>query len=122
MIATSDTVLLSWFFSGSIVDALSIAFLELVTKTVLYYVHERMWAHLVQLWRKKNQSRVRQSTSIAKALTWRLFASLDTMLLAFIITGDITVAVSIGGVEVFTKLILYYGHERAWSRVRWGRV
>jgi len=121
VIATSDTIFLSWFFTGSIVAAVSIGLLELATKTILYYVHERVWAHVVQMWRKKGSKQVFKKTSIMKALTWRVLASLDTTFLAFIVTGDIVAAVSIGGVEVFTKLFFYYIHERFWSRVSWGR-
>ena len=42
------------------------------------------------------------------------------MLLALIFTGNIGTAISIGGFEVATKLVLYYYHERTWARVRWG--
>lgn len=121
IIATSDTIFLAWLFTGSITDAITIGLLELVTKTVLYYVHERVWAHIVTVWRKNGSTKVLKKTSVTKALTWRLFASLDTTLLAFIVTGNIAAAASIGAVEIFTKLIFYYIHERGWSRVAWGR-
>ena len=121
LIATSDTVFLSWFFTGSITAALSIGALELLTKTALYYIHERVWSRVVRAWRKRGESQIMKRTSVGKALTWRFFASLDTTLLAFIVTGNIVAAVSIGGVEIFTKLFFYYTHERVWSHVRWGR-
>lgn len=119
VIATSDTIFLSWFFTGSIAAAISIGLLELVTKTVLYYTHERVWVHIVGVWRKKGTKEVMKKTSLSKALTWRFFASLDTTLLAFIVTGNIAAAASIGGVEIFTKLFFYYMHERLWSRTTW---
>jgi uncharacterized membrane protein len=59
--------------------------------------------------------------SMFKAVTWRVTGSLDTILLAYIFTGDLTVAASIGVAEVFTKMILYYFHERAWNRVLFGK-
>jgi len=121
VIATSDTIFLSWLFTGSIKAAISIGILELFTKTVLYYVHERVWAHVVRIWRKKGAKGVLKKTSIGKAMTWRFFASIDTTILAFIVTGNILAAVSIGAVEIFTKLFFYYIHERLWSRVSWGR-
>ena len=104
VIATSDTIFLSWLFTGSITAAISIGLLELVTKTVLYYVHERLWAHIVYIWRNKGVTKVLRRTSVGKALTWRFFASLDTTFLAWLVTGDIFAAMSIGGVEIFTKL------------------
>jgi uncharacterized membrane protein len=60
--------------------------------------------------------------SIAKALSWRLTGTLDTIVVSFLISGRLTVALSIGGVELFTKLLLYYVHERAWNRISFGRV
>lgn len=57
---------------------------------------------------------------IAKTITWRIIGTLDTMLVAWIISGDPTVGISIGGLELITKTILYYFHERAWYRSNWG--
>jgi len=59
--------------------------------------------------------------SIAKAVSWRALGTLDTFILSWLITGEIRLAVAIGGTEVFTKMILYWLHERAWNRIRWGR-
>ena len=41
------------------------------------------------------------------------------MILALIFTGNIGTAISIGGFEVITKLVLYFFHERVWARVKW---
>lgn len=51
---------------------------------------------------------------LAKTVTWRIIGTIDTMVLAWIITGDSMMGLKIGGVEVFTKMILYYLHERVW--------
>jgi adenylylsulfate kinase len=59
--------------------------------------------------------------SIAKAVSWRTLGTLDTFVLSWIITGQIHLAMAIGGVEVFTKMALYWFHERAWNRITWGR-
>jgi len=58
--------------------------------------------------------------SLAKAVTWRLTASLDTFVLGFLVTGKVTVAGSIAGLELFTKIALYYLHERSWAFIPWG--
>ena len=55
--------------------------------------------------------------SIAKAVSWRIAGSLDTLILSFIFTGSIKLAGSIAGAEMITKVILYYLHERAWARI-----
>jgi uncharacterized membrane protein len=58
--------------------------------------------------------------SLAKAVSWRITGSIDTTILAFIFTGNIKVAASIGGAEIFTKIALYFIHERIWSRLGFG--
>ena len=59
--------------------------------------------------------------SLAKAISWRTLGTVDTFVLSWIITGEAKIALAISGVEVFTKLFLYWAHERAWNRVKWGR-
>jgi uncharacterized membrane protein len=54
---------------------------------------------------------------IAKTISWRIIGTLDTMLLSAIITGRWQTGLTIGGVEVFTKMILYFFHERAWYKL-----
>lgn len=60
--------------------------------------------------------------SLAKAISWRVTGSIDTMLLSWFFTGDLTVAAAIGLTEVATKMLLYYLHERAWNRIPLGRA
>jgi uncharacterized membrane protein len=55
--------------------------------------------------------------SALKAISWRIVGTLDTMVISYFITGKMTVAISIGSVEVFTKTILYYFHERLWAHI-----
>jgi uncharacterized membrane protein len=58
--------------------------------------------------------------SLVKAISWRVTGTLDTMVVSYIITGSLTMAASIGLIEVVTKMILYYGHERLWTRLKFG--
>ncbi|MBN2637201.1 MAG: DUF2061 domain-containing protein [Prolixibacteraceae bacterium] len=60
--------------------------------------------------------------SLVKAVSWRTLGTIDTIFISWIIVGNINLAVSIGGIELFTKMILYYLHERAWQRSNFGRV
>ena len=64
---------------------------------------------------KKPDSRVR---ALVKALTWRITATLTTACIALVVTGEIGVAMMIGGTEFVIKFFIYYGHERAWNLVR----
>lgn len=53
---------------------------------------------------------------ILKTITWRIIGTLDTMILSWLITGNWKWGIAIGGVELITKMVLYYLHERAWYR------
>ena len=64
----------------------------------------------------------KQWRSFAKAVSWRVTGTCDTILISWLITRQFKFALSIGCVEVFTKMFLYYFHERAWNRVKIGRV
>ena len=55
--------------------------------------------------------------SAIKAVTWRIVGTIDTMIISYLLTGNITIAVSIGSVEVLSKMVLYFLHERAWARL-----
>lgn len=71
--------------------------------------------------------------SILKAISWRCTGTLDTFCVSFVVltvtgvTGGsklqaVQVSGGIAAVEVVTKIFLYYLHERAWMRIRFGRV
>jgi len=63
----------------------------------------------------------RHSRSIAKALSWRIVGTLDTILISWLIAGDVSIAFSIGSVELLTKTVIYYFHERTWNNIKWGK-
>ena len=72
--------------------------------------------------RLQRASHVTRRRSVVKSITWRMFASLDTFILAYLITGQLSWGASIAGAEVLTKMVLYYVHERVWNRLSFGRV
>ena len=59
---------------------------------------------------------IARSRHILKTITWRIIGTLDTMLITWLLTGNPITGLKIGGVELFTKMLLYYFHERAWTR------
>lgn len=71
-------------------------------------------------------TRDRPIKSIVKTITWRIIASATTFLLAFLFFhGDPQVTEKATGIalaEMVIKMILYFFHERAWERLRWGRM
>ena len=62
------------------------------------------------------------SRSLFKAISWRIVGSIDTFVISYLVTGKLVFAASIASVETFTKVILFYGHERVWAAVPWGRA
>ena len=60
--------------------------------------------------------------TIIKSLTWRVAALTITTSVAWVITGEVKTAASIGAVDTLIKLVAYYGHERAWLKVQLGRT
>jgi uncharacterized membrane protein len=78
---------------------------------------------------KKAEKRSRQAVSsdrpirsMAKAISWRVTGSIDTILLSWLFTGNLATAAAIGLTEVVTKMMLYYLHERVWNRIPLGRT
>ena len=60
--------------------------------------------------------------SLIKAVSWRVTGSVDTLVISYLITGKLKYALTISGVELFTKIGLYYVHERVWEKLSFGRV
>jgi len=61
------------------------------------------------------------SRSFAKAVSWRITGSIDTFLISWLITGNASIAGTISAIEVLTKIFLFYAHERAWMKIKWGK-
>ena len=61
-----------------------------------------------------------KTRSILKTISWRIVGTLDTMCLGWLITGSPLVGLKIGALELITKFVLYYVHERIWLRCKFG--
>ncbi len=59
--------------------------------------------------------------SVAKALSWRVIGTLDTLVVSYVLTGKISIAASIASVDFLTKMVLYFFHERLWNAIKWGK-
>ena len=122
IIAISDTILTVLlitcvFGDCSLKNALTIGFLEFLIKLVAYFVHERIWVSI------QFEKRFGVTRTIYKTLSWRVLAAV----LTFIIAGEIlnskdNTALYIAGIEVFTKSLLYYMHERLWLTLPLGKL
>ena len=100
--------------------------LELLTKTFLFYLHERLWLRV--RWAQTHAGAKplgprddHHRRSLVKGVSWRLTAFVDTVIIATFITRNYGVALTIGLMEVLTKIFLYYVHERVWLKINIGR-
>lgn len=57
---------------------------------------------------------------VAKTVTWRIVGTLDTMVIGWWVTGNPVTGLKIGGIEMLTKMILYFIHERIWFKLNLG--
>lgn len=67
---------------------------------------------------KKSERPIR---SIAKAISWRVIGTLDTLLISYLLTGEVALAASIASIDFVTKMFLYFFHERIWNNIGWGK-
>lgn len=68
---------------------------------------------------KSSEEKIKRS--LLKTISWRIIGTLDTIIISYIITGAVAMAVSIGGIELVSKMGLYFFHERAWNKIKWGK-
>ncbi len=118
ILGTLDTILLSWLITGNAMTGLKIGVSEVLTKMLLYYLHERVWFKI----NLSNDGTVLASRKrhIAKTITWRAVGTTDTMVISWIISGNPFIGLKIGFAELITKMVLYYLHERAWYKIDFG--
>jgi uncharacterized membrane protein len=59
--------------------------------------------------------------SVLKSISWRVVGTIDTVLISWLVIGDVSMAFTIGSVELITKMLLYFFHERMWNKIKWGK-
>ncbi|MCS6795027.1 MAG: DUF2061 domain-containing protein [Raineya sp.] len=107
-----DTFVVGWIFTQHIPTATAISVIEFVSKIFLFYLHEKVWEKIS--WGKTAGFETHYR-SFTKAFSWRIVGTLDTMLISFLLTQKVVWALQIGTVEFFSKIFLYYLHERIWQ-------
>jgi len=117
---TIDTMVMAFIVTGHFSAAIKIGLTEVFTKVGLYYLHERLWN--VIPFGRINGVGPTHARSITKGVSWRVIGTIDTIMISYFITGHWTNALTIGSFEVFSKIVLYYLHERVWGKLKWGRV
>ena len=65
--------------------------------------------------------RVTKKRSFLKSWTYRVFGTLTSWAVVFIITGKGSLATLVAFWETVVKIAVYYWHERIWDKISWGR-
>ncbi|MEO0404915.1 MAG: DUF2061 domain-containing protein [Bacteroidota bacterium] len=68
--------------------------------------------------KKKNQPGAPAWKSLLKTISWRIIGTIDTVVISYLLTGTLKIAMSIGAIEIISKMVLYYFHERVWERFK----
>ena len=68
---------------------------------------------------KGSQENIKRS--IVKTVSWRVVGTITTVTISYILTGTLALAFSIGRIELISKMVLYFFHERTWNNIKWGK-
>ncbi len=112
IVGTIDTLILSWIISGNLVFGLQISAIDFFSKILLYYYHEVVW--------NKVKIKSIEKIHIYKTFSWRIVGTLSTLIIAWVVTGNPLTGFKISIFEFFTKMILYYFHEKIWFKMKYG--
>jgi uncharacterized membrane protein len=109
--------------TGSLLIGLKIAGLALVINSILYWIHERVWNFLQ--WNRKENDKLNFSEgnprSVSKMISWRVLITITNFVIPFILTGSWGQAAIFTGLATVVNMGLYWGHERIWNVIRWGK-
>ena len=117
MIATSDTFLVVFIITClldqcSVENAIKIGVIEFFLKLLIYYAHERVWLKIIKSFTFSKQQ------SLLKTISWRFVATTTTFLISGAVLNDFNeIALFIALLELISKFILYYVHERIWIKI-----
>ena len=70
---------------------------------------------------KKTKTKETHTRTIAKAVSWRIVATMTTATIVFIFTKEWVLTLGITFFEVLSKILFYYFHERIWNMIHWGQ-
>jgi len=112
LIGTIDTFIFAWIITGDFEEGINISAITTVTKLVWYYIHEQLWFKSDMIKANKRH--------IYKTFSWRAVGTLDTIIFSWIVIGDPLIGLKIGSVEIVSKMLLYFGHEKLWYKINFG--
>ena len=111
-IGSLDTLLFAWLVTGNFSDGLNVSLVTTITKLVWYYIHEQLWF--------KSSMADSNKRHIIKTFSWRFVGTLDTIIFAWLLTGNPLTGLKIGLFEIVSKMLLYFCHEKLWYKINYG--
>ena len=111
-IGSLDTLLFAWLVTGNFSDGLNVSLVTTITKLVWYYIHEQLWF--------KSSMADSNKRHIIKTFSWRFVGTIDTIIFAWLLTGNPLTGLKIGLFEIVSKMLLYFGHEKLWYKINFG--
>jgi len=109
--------------TGSFIVALKIAGLAFFINSFLFWAHERIWNYF-QWNRKARDEKVfveGHPRTTLKMISWRILITLSNFFIPFLLTGSWGQAAIFAGLATIVNMALYYGHERIWNFIKWGK-
>tara|TARA_B100001250_G_scaffold204245_1_gene175229 strand:- start:1774 stop:2274 length:501 start_codon:yes stop_codon:yes gene_type:complete len=111
---TMDPEIVETTIQESVTDGLLIGSIEILTKLIIYYFHERAWRIG---WQKQTDAfHHSKKRSLYKAITYRIIGSLDTFIISTFVIKSAKLGGGVAIAEILTKPVLYYIHERIWDK------
>ncbi len=59
--------------------------------------------------------------SLLKGISWRFIATTTTIIIVYFFFGRLDLAIAAGFLETLAKILLYFFHERAWQKIKFGK-
>ena len=112
LIGSIDTLIFTWLVTGSIKEGLNVSLITTFTKLIWYYIHEQVWF--------KSSIADSNKRHIIKTFSWRFVGTIDTIIFAWLLTGNPLTGLKIGLFETLSKMLLYFGHEKLWYKINFG--
>jgi uncharacterized membrane protein len=123
VLLTASHILNGWFVTGSWATGLKLAGAALIVNSILYWMHERIWNRA--LWNRRDDLALRfqegNPRSLSKMITWRVTMIFSLTFIGYVTTGDWAMSATFMSIAVIGNMAIYWLHERAWNRMRWGK-
>lgn len=123
VLLTASHIINTFIITGSLIAGLKVAGLAAVINSVLFWLHERLW-NLAD-WNRQQHDKLTfsegQPRSLSKIITWRVLITASNFFIPFFVTGSWGSAALFVGMATVVNMLLFWGHERVWNRVNWGK-